>query len=103
MKDLMKLLEKKGMDLESDDKKMAKMEVIKELLADMGGMIGDDMDSMQKVTVAADDAEGMEEGLDKAKEIVEMMPEEGMEEVPMEMENELGDYDLKEEDEDELY
>lgn len=103
MKDLMKLLEKKGMKPESEDKKMAKREVIEDLIAAMSEMIGDDMeapmsempmmDKMQKVTVAAPDEEGLEEGLDKAREIVDMMPES----------DEMSDYDMEEEDEEDEY
>jgi len=40
-----------------------------------GDMMADDMKSMKKVTVAAPDQEGLEAGLEKAKDVVEEMPE----------------------------
>lgn len=79
MKDLKDLLEKKGMEV-SPESKEAKMEMLKELMEEMGMMVDEDMHSMQEVTVAAPDAESMTEGLDKAQEIVDMMPSEDEEE-----------------------
>jgi hypothetical protein len=76
----------------------AKMEVLEELREMAMGMMGEGMEDygpedmmgeeMQQVTVAADDKEGLLEGLDKAEDIMEEMPEgegspmsaEGMEE-----------------------
>lgn len=77
-----KMLKAMMMDKEDKDpmmkkKLMAKMEVLKELMqmADDSETAGL-MDGMQEVTVAAPDKEGLEEGLEKAQEITEDMPEE---------------------------
>lgn len=77
MKDLMEMLmKKKGMPEKADENvKSAKMQAIQELMQVLEGMMGEDIDSMRKVTVAAPSEEGLEEGLDKAKEIVSEMPE----------------------------
>lgn len=82
MKDKMEMLgklmsaKKDGDELDPMYKK-AKMGVLKDLHKHMGSMIGDDMSmpmDMKKVTVAADDEEGLEQGLEKAKDLVEEMP-----------------------------
>ena len=74
MKELKELMKKKAMkgDIMSDNEREATSSVLKDLdsLADEG-IAG----SMKKVTVASDSEEGLEEGLDKAKEVVEEMPE----------------------------
>lgn len=57
-----------------------KMEVIENLMEAMGEDMGNQLKGMKKVTVAAPDKEGLEEGLEKAKEVVE--------EAPMEEESE---------------
>ena len=69
MKDLMKkMLEK---DSKKDDKsKEAKMSALKELHEMASKAMEDDMDSMKKVTVASKDDEGLEAGLEKAKEML---------------------------------
>ncbi len=61
----------------------AKMDVIKELMQEMVEAMGgdvksgmDEMGALKKVTVAAPDAESLEEGLDVAKEIVPALPDE---------------------------
>ena len=55
-------------------KKMAKM--LKGMMKDdMYGDMKDKMKGMQKVTVASDSKEGLEEGLDKAKQIMEKRKE----------------------------
>lgn len=55
-------------------KKKAKLGVLKdlkkEMMSDMHGGLKDKM--KEKVTVASDSAEGLEEGLDKAQEILKM-------------------------------
>ncbi len=61
-----------------------KMAVIQQLMDAMGNDMGDKLKGMQKVTVMAPDAEGLEEGLEQAGEVVseadEVMSEEGEEE-----------------------
>ena len=77
-----KLLEKKkaqGKELSPVEVK-AKSNVIEDLMSDMGEMGKDRLKSgMKKVTVASDSKQGLEKGLDKAKEVIEgkvgeMMP-----------------------------
>lgn len=72
-----------------DMKKQAKLKVLKDLRSEMSNMMGDDiMEGMKKVTVAAPDAEGLEEGLDKAKDMAQMAEEVQAEE---DMDMEYGD------------
>lgn len=52
-----------------DAEKNAKMDVIKGLSDDMADHMQERMGKMKKVTVASDSDEGLNEGLDKAKEI----------------------------------
>ena len=70
-KALEKLMEKKkdGKALDPEYKK-AKMSVLGSLHDEMKKMIGDDLHGLKKVTVASPDKEGLEEGLEKAKELV---------------------------------
>lgn len=76
MKELKELLgPKKKID---PTEKEAKLAAIKGMRKMAGDMMADDMKSMKKVTVAAPDAEGLKEGLEKAEDVVEQMP--GMEE-----------------------
>jgi hypothetical protein len=51
----------------------AKLQVLNELMAEMDGMMKDDMGSakMKKVTVAAPTSEGLMKGLEKAEEVVD--------------------------------
>jgi hypothetical protein len=86
-KDLEKLLMKKkdsGKDM-SEDKVNAKLEVLKELIeaaqAEMGHRFKNGMDEMQKVSVMAPDKESLQEGLEKAQEVVESPMMEKMEEM----------------------
>ena len=73
MKDLKEMM---GQSDESGDsmKKDAKLKVLKQLrqmAADMvGGDVKDGLDSMKKVTVAAPDKAGLEDGLAKAKDML---------------------------------
>ena len=77
----------------------AKIKMLKELSRQMGDMLSVDeegeMDmlpkSMKKVTVTANSAQGLKKGLEKAEDVLEMMPEDEM----------LVDSEDKEEDEDE--
>jgi hypothetical protein len=78
--DLKKLLmNKKDKQSLSDQEKQAKMEVLKELVQMaqemLGGKVKSGMDEMNKVSVLADDKDGLKEGLEKAQEIVEEQPE----------------------------
>lgn len=69
----------------SPEAKDKKMEVIQELMEAMGSDMGEKIKGLQKVTIAAPDKEGLEEGLEKASEIVsesdEVMAEESEEEI----------------------
>lgn len=49
----------------------AKSSVLKNLMSDMGDLDSAKLGKVQKVTVAAPDKKGLEEGLEKAKEVVE--------------------------------
>jgi hypothetical protein len=69
------LMKKKGKGMDKD-KMEAKKAVIQELRQMAEEMMGGDlMEGMKKVTVASDSKEGLEEGLEKAKEILGEMPE----------------------------
>lgn len=70
---LMKRLEKSGKKL-SPVEKEAKMNVLKELSSQAGDMLGQKLAGLKKVTVASDSEDGLEQGLEKAKEIIEGEP-----------------------------
>ena len=63
---------------EMDEKRRMQIELLQDLKEMMGEMMGQGMmpESIEKVTVAAPDREGLEEGLDKASDMMEEMPEE---------------------------
>lgn len=78
MKQLEKMMEKKegmGPSEMSDQDIKAKMETLMELLEmaqkEMGHKVKSGMDEMQKVSVMAPDKKGLQEGLEKAQEIME--------------------------------
>lgn len=73
MNDLMsKLLASKKKDAKmSPIEKESHLSALKDLKSDMNGMLKGNLDSMKKVTVAAPSEEGLEEGLDKAKDMIE--------------------------------
>jgi len=82
MHELKKMMEKRmekqpPMD---ENRKKAKLDAIRALHSDMQGMLGDGLgdhvENLKKVSVAAPDTEHLKEGLDKAKELVSSMPEE---------------------------
>lgn len=76
---LKKLMEKKQGGKMDPEYKSAKMGVLKELHKTMGGMMGDDVKGLKKVTVAAPDKAGLKLGLSKAEEVVEgEQPDEGV-------------------------
>ena len=73
MKDLIKELAKakKGEGKIDPTYKSAKMGVLKDIHKMASDELGEDLKGMKKVTVAASDKEGLEEGLEKAKDIVD--------------------------------
>lgn len=81
--------------------KKAKMDNLKALRKLAMDMIRDNSempeDSMSKVMVAAHDKEGLEKGLDKAKDVLDEMPESEDEESP---EQEASESESEESDED---
>lgn len=92
---LKELFEKKMKEKEqnpADEKKLkAKSSVMKEIMKMLDGHMIDDFKNMKKVTVASDSEEGLEEGLDLAKEKVSELsekPEEELSEESPEMESE---------------
>src|SRR4051812_32853515 len=87
MNDMFKklMLKKKSDEPMDEDYKNAKMTMLEALKGHMGKMMGDDLKNgaVKKVSVIADDKEGLASGLDKAKELVkksplDMSPEEHM-------------------------
>lgn len=74
MKEFAKLFDKKKKEGKELDPiyKDSKMSVLQELRDQMSGLMKDDLQGskMKKVEVAASDEEGLEEGLDKAKEMI---------------------------------
>ena len=76
MNEFMKLLEKKkkeGKTLDGD-KMSSKMKVLKELRGIADEELGKDIPSLKKIAVASPTKEGLEEGLEKASDIVEEAP-----------------------------
>jgi len=77
-----KMLEKKkkmGREM-SDVEQEAKMNVIKDLRDEASSKMGEKLGNLKKVAVMSDSKEGLEKGLDKAKEMMANMPEGHMEE-----------------------
>jgi len=79
MSDLKDMLGKKPKSNDADVKE-AKLTALKELKGMASGMLGGGLKEMmdapkKSVTVAADSEEGLEAGLDKAKEILPEMPD----------------------------
>lgn len=66
----MLMAKKKGSSM-SDNEKEAKMGVMRSLSSDMAQMMKDKLSGLKKVSVASDSPEGLKEGLDKAKQMVE--------------------------------
>lgn len=71
-----KLLEKKGKKLRPLEQK-AKSDVLSHLQDEASAGLGDKLSGIKKVSVAAPSKEGLAEGLDKAKELLGQMPENG--------------------------
>lgn len=112
MKDkMMKLMgEKKKI---SPIEQKAKMNVLEQLKKDMQDMMGDKVAGLKKVTVASPDSEGLELGLEKAKNLIEgqeseesdeteesEMPEMESDEHKDHMEMALGESESEESEED---
>lgn len=70
MNDLKKLMEMKGKKKLDPMAKKAKLGVLGELKKYASDMMTNDVKGLKKVTVAAPDEEGLEEGMDKAKELL---------------------------------
>lgn len=71
MEEMLKALMKKKGKEEIDPKlKDAKMKVLKEIHSMASDDMGEDIKGLKKVTVASPDQEGLEKGLEKAKEMV---------------------------------
>lgn len=87
MADLKEILGKKKKEKDGDDiKKDAKLGVLKNLRGLASGMMKDGM----KATVMAKDKKGLEEGLEKAKNVVEELPEKEDEDIE-ELEEQTGE------------
>lgn len=71
---LMEKMKKSGKELDPLEKE-AKMSVVKAMRDAASDEMSDRLGSLKKVTVAADSKEGLEKGLDKAKELMDKMPE----------------------------
>jgi|688.fasta_scaffold00313_41 hypothetical protein len=81
---LMKKKADKG-EVLSENHAKAKSGILEDLIGEMMDMEGDKVKNLKKVTVASDSPEGLEKGLDKAKEIVgnkDLAPEMMSEEMP---------------------
>lgn len=99
MEEFLKLLSKKAQ--EQGGPKMnrhmeAKAAMAKELSDVLSGDLADGIKGMKKVTVASDSDEGLEEGLEKAKEVLES--KEDMEDESEESENSEDSEDSEEMD-----
>ena len=73
-----KMMEKmmKGKESEKkDSKKEHKLNVLKDISNEMKEMMGKDLGSLKKVTVAGEDDESLMAGLDKAKSLLKDMDE----------------------------
>lgn len=68
LKDIMKM--KKSEPKMGDDEKQAKKEMLVDLIKHMDSMMGENIKGLKKVTVASNDKQGLEKGLEKAKEMV---------------------------------
>lgn len=88
-----KLMSKKKDSKMNPEYKGAKMSALQELKKAMAEMMSDDVKGLKKVTVASDSKQGLEEGLEKAKEAFSKMPsedEESAEHEAMESSEEEG-------------
>lgn len=93
MEEMLKALMKKKGKEEIDPKmKDAKMKVLKEIHSMASDDMGEEIKGLKKVTVASPDQEGLEKGLDKAKELVSGA-EGAEEEKPESLEEEKSEMD----------
>lgn len=105
MKKLMEMLAEKssGKSEMNDKEKMAKMDVLKELMELAMEQTGEDVkEGMKKITVASPSKEGLMKGLEKAEDMMEESSEDEMmsEEDEMMSEEEMFmDEEMSEEDE----
>lgn len=78
MNDMMKKLleKKKSKGMLSDEESSAKMSVLKNLRGQSNDSLSEKLKGAKKVSVMSDSQEGLEEGLDKAKEILHSKPTE---------------------------
>lgn len=90
MKNFEKMLQKrKGHKEMSDTEMEAKKSVIEHMRDMAAGMMGDNLKSLKKVTVASDSEEGLKKGLEKAEDIIDQkMDDEGEDEEEMEADSE---------------
>lgn len=78
---LEELMKKKGKGEKLDPQyKDAKMSVLEEIKGLCENRMKDDLGGLKKVTVAAPDSEALKEGLSKAEDMVDKMPEMASEE-----------------------
>jgi len=84
LKELMKQKAKEGKFV-GDKEKSFKEELLNEIDSIIGEKGVGELKGLKKVVVASKDTEGLKEGLDKAKEVVDEMPEESASEDESEM------------------
>ena len=78
MKNMEKYMDKKGKKPKmSDNEKSAKMNVLEDLRKHAMSMMGDKVKAPKKVVVASDSKEGLEKGLEKAKQFIDADKGEG--------------------------
>jgi hypothetical protein len=88
----MKFLGKnKKMDQMSDTEQKAKTSVLEDLRQQAAQAMGQKMQGLKKVTVAAPDSQGLKQGLKKAEDLTKQLPEEQGEEVDPEDANDPED------------
>lgn len=83
MKERMMALKGKKKSM-SDNEMKAKSSVLEEMRSAAEGMMGDKLKGLKKVTVAAPSEGGLKEGLSKASELIDRMPEDSDEEMSLE-------------------
>lgn len=96
--ELMKKKMAEQKDKPADPKKMeAKATVVKDLMSSLKDLMANDIKGMKKVTVASDSAEGLEEGLEKAQDIVEKKDMSPADSINPEEEEEMDSHEMDEE------
>lgn len=90
------LKKKKGMEI-PEDQKQVKMDLLEKLMGSMDGLMGDGLKGkLKKVTVASDSKQGLESGLDKAKQ---MVGQENMGDLGFNKDAKLAEQDMSDEEE----